>query len=186
MIYFLIPLGYLNCKIYHVIYISLFMSLEKYIFLYYYFLDIKEMPLELEYWWSKETFRWCIVSGVTWVYCIFSLNLPMSISFTYFSWILSYPFTWILSSAFSLWYLTLCDCGFHSWGCLIIVLLCTSNCPLVEEDKRLAQASWWERLLLLKNLQQRHVLVVTHHRGRTPEAIVLGCFSLVWAPLIAI
>ena len=104
-------------------------------------------------------------------------RLPMSISFTCFSGILSYPFTWIISSAFSFWYLTLCDCGFCSWGCLIIVLLCTSDCPLVEEAKRLAQASWWERLLVLEGHQQRLVSVVTHHRSRSTRSNSLGmCF----------
>ena len=33
----------------------------------------------------------------------------------------------------SVW-LVFCDCGFHS------------VCPLVEKDKRLMEASWWERL----------------------------------------
>ena len=50
MFHFLILLRYLNCNIYHIVNISLFMSLEKYFSLYYYFLGIKEMPLELEYW----------------------------------------------------------------------------------------------------------------------------------------
>jgi len=49
MFHLLILLGYLNCKLYHIMNISLFMSLENYVFLYYYFLGIKEMPLELEY-----------------------------------------------------------------------------------------------------------------------------------------
>ena len=49
MFHLLILLGYLNCKLYHIMNISLFMSLENYVFLYYFFLGIKEMPLELEY-----------------------------------------------------------------------------------------------------------------------------------------
>ena len=34
------------------------------IFFFIIFSDIKEVSLELEYWWSKETFLYCIVSGV--------------------------------------------------------------------------------------------------------------------------
>ena len=34
----------------------------------------------------------------------------------------------------SVW-LVFCDCGFHS------------ACPLMEKDKRLMEASWWERLI---------------------------------------
>ena len=49
MFHLLILLRYLNCKIYHIMNISLFMSLEKYILLYYYFLGTKVIPLELEY-----------------------------------------------------------------------------------------------------------------------------------------
>ena len=36
----------------------------------------------------------------------------------------------------SVW-LIFCDCGFHS------------GCPLTEKDKRLMEASWWERLMKL-------------------------------------
>ena len=38
-----------------------------------------------------------------------------------------------LWSMWSVW-LVFCDCGFHS------------VCPLMEKDKRLVEASWWERL----------------------------------------
>ena len=47
-------------------------------------------------------------------------------------------------------------------------------CSIPKEAKRLAQASRWERLLSLEGLQQRHVLVVTHHRGRNTRSNSLG------------
>ena len=66
--------------------ISLFMFLEKYIFLYYFFLDIKEIPLELEYWWNKEMFLCSIVPGLIWVYWIFSLLICLCpFHFSFFS-----------------------------------------------------------------------------------------------------
>ena len=43
---------------------------------------------------------------------------------------LSYTRLW---SVWSVW-LVSCDCGFHS------------ACPLIDEDKRLVEASWWEGL----------------------------------------
>ena len=42
-----------------------------------------------------------------------------------------------LWSIWSVW-LVFCDCGFHS------------VCPLMEKDKRLMEASWWERLTELE------------------------------------
>ena len=41
-------------------------------------------------------------------------------------------------------WLVFCDCGFHSGGHGIIAL--TSVCLLMDESKRLVQASWWEGL----------------------------------------
>ena len=48
----------------------------------------------------------------------------------------------------SLW-LALCDSGFHSRGCGTAVLA-SSVCPLMDEDKRLVWASWWEGLAVGK------------------------------------
>ena len=41
------------------------------------------------------------------------------------------------------------SCGFHSGSCGIVVLA-SSVCPLMDEDKRLVQASWWEGLAVQK------------------------------------
>ena len=43
--------------------------------------------------------------------------------------------------------LVFCDCGFHSGGHGIEVLV-SSVCPLTDEDKRLGQASCWEGLAM--------------------------------------
>ena len=62
------------------------MSLEKYIF-YYCFLGVKEMTLDLDYWWRKENFLCFIVSGLIWVYWIFSLLIclcPLHFSLSLF------------------------------------------------------------------------------------------------------
>ena len=50
---------------------------------------------------------------------------------------LSYSRLW---SMWSFW-LAFCDCDFHSGGCGIIVLA-SSVCPLMDEDKRIVQASY--------------------------------------------
>ena len=54
---------------------------------------------------------------------------------------LSYTRLW------SMWlfWLAFCDCGFCSGGCGIVVLASSVYC-LMDEDKRLVQASWWEGL----------------------------------------
>ena len=58
---------------------------------------------------------------------------------------LSYTRLWFMWS-FSL---VFCDCGFHSRGRGAVVLA-SSLCPLMHEDKRLVQASWWEALAVRK------------------------------------
>ena len=45
-----------------------------------------------------------------------------------------------------LFWLAFCDCDFPSGGCGIVILA-SSVCPMMDENKRLAQDSWWERLL---------------------------------------
>ena len=45
--------------------------------------------------------------------------------------------------------LTFCDCGFHSGGCEIIVIT-SSVCPLMDEYKRIVQASLREGLAVGK------------------------------------
>ena len=66
----------------------------------------------------------------------FSGRLPISTSFSCFSGVLSFSFTWqITLSACSFW-LSFGDCGFLSGGCGIVVLLASSVCPLVDEAKR--------------------------------------------------
>ena len=53
-----------------------------------------------------------------------------------------------LWSMWSFW-LAFCDCGFRSggWG---ILVLASSVCFLMNEDKSLMQASWWEGLVVRK------------------------------------
>ena len=53
-----------------------------------------------------------------------------------------------LWSMWSFW-LAFCDCDFCSGGCGTVVLA-SSVCPLMGEDKRLVQAFWWEGLALGK------------------------------------
>ena len=48
----------------------------------------------------------------------------------------------------SFW-LALCDCGF-CFGVCGFVVLASSVCPLMDEDNRLEQASWWEGLTVGK------------------------------------
>ena len=59
--------------------------------------------------------------------------------------LLSYTRLW---SMWSFW-LVFCDGGFHSVGHGIKVLI-FSVCPLMNEDKRLVQDSWWEGLTVGK------------------------------------
>ena len=64
----------------------------------------------------------------TWLICL---------GWSYTAWLIvsmSYRRLW---SMWSFW-LVFCDCGFHS------------VCPLMDEDKRLVQASWWEGLAVGK------------------------------------
>ena len=56
-----------------------------------------------------------------------------------------------LHKAGSMWPfgLVFCDCVFHSGGHGIVVFA-SSICPLMDEDKRLVQTSWWEGLAVGK------------------------------------
>ena len=51
---------------------------------------------------------------------------------------LSYTRLWSMRS----FWLAFCDCGFCSWDSGIKALT-SSVCPLMDEDKKLVQASWW-------------------------------------------
>ena len=70
----------------------------------------------------------------------FCWNSPLwhiHLGLLYTAWLavsLSYTKLW---SMWSFW-LVFCDCGFHS------------VCPLMDEDKRLLEASWWEELAVGK------------------------------------
>ena len=94
--FFIFLLGYSHCKILQVISISLFMSLAE-IYFSLFFLGIKEMPLELKYWWSRGTFLYFIVSVVIWAYWIFfplvskcPFHFSLFLSLSYFSFFSKY------------------------------------------------------------------------------------------------
>ena len=55
---------------------------------------------------------------------------------THPSWVALHSMAHSFTELWSMWpdWLVFCDCGFHS------------VCPLMEKDKRLMEASWWERL----------------------------------------
>ena len=59
-------------------------------------------------------------------FCQNSSPWPVHLGWPYTAWL-------IVSLSWSVW-LVFCDCGFHS------------VCPLMDKDKRLMEASWWERL----------------------------------------
>ena len=66
-------------------------------------------------------------------FCQNSPPWPVRLEWPYAAWLMvSLNYT-RLSSMWSVW-LVFCDCGFHS------------VCPLMDKDKRLMGASWWERL----------------------------------------
>ena len=70
-------------------------------------------------------------------FCQTSPPGPVCLGWPYVAWLivsLSWTRLW---SVWSDW-LVFCDCGFHS------------VCPLMEKDKRLMEASWWERLTVGK------------------------------------
>ena len=56
--------------------------------------------------------------------------------------------------------LAFCDCGFH-FGICGIVVLASSVCTLMNEDKKFVQASWWEVLweILGLSLMDRAMLI---------------------------
>ena len=64
---------------------------------------------------------------------------------------LSYASPFTRTRLWSMWsfWLSFCDCGFCSGGCGVIVQT-SSVCPLMDEDKRLVPASWWEELVVGK------------------------------------
>jgi len=67
-------------------------------------------------------------------FCQSSLPWPVHLGWPYTAWL---SFT-ELDKAVSMWsvWLIFCDCGFHS------------VCPLIDNDKRLMEASWWDRLIV--------------------------------------
>ena len=71
------------------------------------------------------------------MFCQNSPPWPVHLGWPYMAWLivlLSYTKLW---SMWSFW-LVFCDCGFYS------------VCPLMDEDKRLVQVSWWEELAVQK------------------------------------
>ena len=67
------------------------------------------------------------------MFCQNSPPWPVHLGWPYTAW-LTVSLSWTrLWSMWSVW-LVFCDCGFHS------------VCPLLDKDKRLMEASWWERL----------------------------------------
>ena len=83
---------------------------------------------------SRQEYWSCCHSLLQWTtFCQNSPLWPVHLGWPYRIWLivsLSYRRLW---SMWSVW-LVFCDCGFHS------------ICPLMDKDKRLMEASWWERL----------------------------------------
>ena len=67
------------------------------------------------------------------MFCQTSPPWPVHLGCPYMAWLIVSLSQTRLWSMQSVW-LTFCDCGFHSVS------------PLMDEDKRLVQASWWEGL----------------------------------------
>ena len=95
--------------------------------------------------WGKNTEVICH-SLLQWTtFCQNSPPWPVGLGWPCTAWLidsLSYTSLW---SMWSFW-LAFCDCGFR-FGVCGIVILASSVCPMMDENKRLAQDSWWERLL---------------------------------------
>ena len=64
----------------------------------------------------------------------FSGKLPISTSFSYFSGVLSCPFIWNITFCFFI-LTNFLECDFHSRCCVIVFLLTSSICPLVDEAR---------------------------------------------------
>ena len=94
--------------------------------------------------WGKNTGVACH-SLLQWTtFCQNSTPWPVLLGWPCAAWLiasLSYTRLW---SMWSFW-LAFCDCGFCSGGCGIVVLD-SFVCPLMDEDERLVEASWWEGL----------------------------------------
>ena len=81
-------------------------------------------------------------------FCQNSAVWPICLQWPCKAWLiasLSYTRLW---SMWSFW-LAFGHCGFHSGVCGIVILA-SSVCLLMDEDKRLVQASWWEGLAVGK------------------------------------
>ena len=95
---------------------------------------------------------------------------------------MSYTRLW---STWSFW-LAFCDCGFHSVDCGIVVLA-SSICPLMGQDKRLVQTSWWEGLTVGKTgsrgpwCWERLKAGEGYDRGRDGLMASLTRWTWVWA-----
>ena len=70
-------------------------------------------------------------------FCQNSPPWPIHLWWPYTAWLIV---SLIYTRLWSMWpvWLVFCDCGFHS------------VCPLMDKDKRLMEASWWERLVRSK------------------------------------
>ena len=91
-------------------------------------------------WWRSqgkktEVVCWSLLQWTT--FCQNSPPWPLCLGWPYMAWLivsLSFTSPWYI---WSFW-LVFCDCGFHSL------------CPLMNEVKRLVEASWWERVAVGK------------------------------------
>ena len=82
---------------------------------------------------KARTLKWFAIPFSSGPHFVRTLYHDPSIGWPYTGWhIVSFSWT-MLWSMWSDW-LVFCDCRFHS------------VCPLMEKDKRLMEASWWERL----------------------------------------
>ena len=90
-------------------------------------------------WGSHGKYTWVVCHSLLWwiTFCQNSPLWPVCLWWPYMAWLtvsLSYTKLW---SVWSYW-LVFCYCGFHSF------------CPLMDEDNRLVQVSWWEGLAVGK------------------------------------
>ena len=82
---------------------------------------------------KARTLKWFVIPFSSGPHFVRTLYHDPSIAWPYTGWLIV-SFSW--TRLWSMWsdWLVFCDCGFHS------------VCPLMEKDKRLMEASWWERL----------------------------------------
>jgi len=89
------------------------------------------------------------------MFCQNTSSWPVHLGWPCMAWLiasLTYTKLWLIQ----LFGLAFCDCDFCFGGCGIVILP-SSGCSLKDEDKRLVQAFWWERLVM--GGKQSHALV---------------------------